>query len=350
MLMTIPESIDNEEALEQFLASPYPETVEMMRDLEGDIMILGGGGKMGPSLAQLAFTACCEARVNKKIFSVDLFPDEEVRKKIRTSGIETIRCDLLNIDEVRTLPKVKNIIFMAGRKFGEIGSETLTWMINVIVPSNVMSTFKDSNIVAFSTGCVYALVAPESGGSVETDLPAPLGEYANSCLGRERIFQYYSEKFKIPILLFRLNYAIDCRYGVLVDIAQRVYNGRPVDLSVNAVNFVWQGDANNRALLCLKHTSIPPAILNVTGGETLSVESIAKKFAQLFGVEVKFTGHKAGKSYLSNANQSIKLFGPPRISSQTMIRWIADWIKRGGKSLGKPTHFEVTDGQFLSQS
>lgn len=340
-------TFSSEEELDNFLSEPYPLTIEMMKRLEGDIIILGAGGKMGPTLANLALLACKAADVKKRIIAVDLFPDNLIKGKLEKHGIETIKCDLLNYEEVAKLPKVKNVIYMAGRKFGEKGSETLTWMINVIASNNVASAFKGSNIVAFSTGCVYSLMSAKSQGSLETDFPLPVGEYANSCLGRERIFQFYSERYKTKLLILRLNYAVELRYGVLVDIAQNVYNKRPVDISVVAFNFIWQGDANNRALLCLEKTSSPPEILNITGSKIYSTKETALEFGKLFDVKVEFVGENQDKAYLSNAEKSIRLFGEPKIQYQQIIRWIADWIKGGGANLGKPTHFTVTDGQFL---
>ena len=347
--MKIPNYFSSEDELDDFLATPYPELIQMMKRLDGAIMLLGAGGKIGPSLALAAVNACKEAGVKKEIIAVDLHFAQTQQQKIESAGIKTLFCDLLNPVEIKSLPKTKNIIFMAGRKFGEMGSETLTWLINVIVPNNVALAFKESNMITFSTGCVYALESPSSGGSKETDAPAPVGEYANSCLGRERVFEYYSDRYKTKVLLFRLNYAVEMRYGVLVDIAQQVYAQQPVDISVNATNVIWQGDAINRALLCLEHTASPAAKLNVTGREIVSIHEIATAFAKRFKVPVKFTGIDSGKSYLSNASRSIELFGEPRISMQQMIDWIADWIQRGGEMLGKPTHYQVTDGQFLDK-
>lgn len=341
-----PETIQSEAELNRLLATPYPELIEMMQRLDGDLMILGAGGKMGPSLAHLARRACREAGVSKRVIGVSNEYDANDRKSLEQDGVETVVADLIDPAQIERLPRVDNIIYMVGRKFGTEGTQGLTWLINVVVPANVARTFKDSRLVAFSTGCVYALTSPESGGSMETDPPAPVGEYSNSCLGRERAFEYYSRQNGTPVLLFRLNYSIDLRYGVLVDIGRNVYEGRPVDISVNAVNVIWQGDANNRALLCLEHTTSPPTPLNVTGPETLAVESVAREFSDLFGKDVRFTGTDLGKVYLSNTRRSIELFGPPNINAETMIRWVADWIQRGGRLLGKPTLFQVTDGKF----
>jgi nucleoside-diphosphate-sugar epimerase len=338
-----PETIRTEDELEAFLATPYPQTIEMMRRIGGDIIILGAGGKMGVSLANLAINACRLAGIKKRIIGVDV----AIPEKLKRLGMEVIKCDLLDPSQVNRLPLADNVIFMAGRKFGVKGSEELTWMINVIVPYNVGCRFAGSRIVAFSTGCVYPLVSADSGGCRETDPPDPVGEYASSCLGRERVFEYFSRHKSAPLLLFRLNYSIDLRYGVLLDIARKVFMGKPVDLSVSYTNCIWQGDAINRALLCLEHAAVPPAVLNVTGVEMLSVRDLAGKFAGLFGKKAQFCGKDSGKAYLSNASHSAELFGTPRVSAEQMVKWSADWIKNGGPTLDKPTHFQVTDGHFL---
>jgi len=348
-MQNIPETIRNEEELEAFLATPYAATADMMKRLDGDIMVLGAGGKMGPSLTRLAKQACRDAGVDKRVIGVSDVFDEEVRKGLDSDGIETIVCDLIDPAAVEKLPRAKNIVFMAGRKFGDEGTEALTWVVNVVVPANVGRAFRDSRITAFSTGCVYRLESPESGGSVETDQPDPVGEYANSCLGRERSFEYCSRQFDTPVLLFRLNYSIDLRYGVLVDIAQAVHQERPVDITVNAVNVIWQGDAINRALLSLELASVPAFPLNVTGPETLVVKAVAREFGRLLGKDVKLAGTDSGKAYLNNARRSTDIFGPPRVPAATMVRWVADWIRSGNRLLGKPTLFQVTDGEYLAK-
>lgn len=337
-----------EAELDALLSAPDPATIRLMDRIDGDVMILGAGGKMGPTLALLAVNAIRAAGAKRRVIAVSRFSDAAQRAKLESGGVETVACDLLDPDAVNALPKAPNVVFMAGRKFGDKGSEPATWMNNVIVPGNVARAFPASRIVVFSTGCVYPLVAPSTGGSRETDPPAPIGEYANSCLGRERIFEFASEKQKTRVLLYRLNYAVDLRYGVLHDIARRVHDRKPVDLGVNAVNFIWQGDANNRALLCLDQAVSPAAVLNITGPETIDVKTLAERFAARFGVDVRFTGENPHtRAYLSNASRSVELFGAPRVAADTLIEWQADWIARGGPSLGKPTHFQVTDGQFL---
>jgi len=347
--MDISDRIDSVKELDEALAQPYPELVEMMSRLDGDIMILGVGGKMGPSLAHLAVNACREAGISKRIIGVSRFSDKKQQERLDSLGVETIACDLLDLEAVNDLPKVKNILYMAGRKFGEAGSESLTWMMNVVVPSHVGSVFSDSRIVIFSTGCVYGMVASNSTGSLETDTVRPDGEYANSCLGRERVFEYFSRLNGTLMLQYRLNYAIDLRYGVLVDIAQTVRDGKPLDLSVETVNIIWQGDANNRALLCLEHTHTPPAVLNITGSEVLYVRDLAQRFAEIFNVEAKFIGSDIGKTFLSDAGRSTDLFGEPKASVDQMVKWVAEWLKMGGEVLGKPTLFQITDGDFLKK-
>jgi nucleoside-diphosphate-sugar epimerase len=339
--------VSSEQQLDEVLARPYPETVEMMRRLDGDIIILGVGGKMGPTLARMAANACREAGVSSRVIGVARFSEPGVRESLAAADVEPIACDLLEPAAVARLPRAENVIFMAGRKFGSVGSEALTWMMNVVVPENVARVFRDSRIVAFSTGCVYPLVGAATGGSSEADAPAPVGEYANSCLGRERVFEHYAENHGTRVLLFRLNYAIDLRYGVLTDIAYKVMRGEPVDLGVSYANVIWQGDANNRALLSLEHAASPAMTLNVTGHEMISVRDVAEKFGHIFGKPVQFTGSDSGRAYLSDAKKSIELFGPPRVTLDEMIEGVASWLARGGRLLGKPTHFSVTDGQFL---
>jgi nucleoside-diphosphate-sugar epimerase len=346
-MFDIPDRITSEAQLDAFLTEPYPELVDVMRRIEGDILILGAGGKMGPSLAHLAVNACRQAGVKKRIIAVSRFSDRAQQKRLAGVGVDTVACDLLNVETIETLPQTENVIFMVGRKFGAAGSEWCTWMTNVVIPAYVARAYRDAKIVVFSTGCIYPFVPAPSGGSRETDPPAPVGEYCYSCLGRERVFQHYSNENDTRVLLMRLNYAVALRYGVLLDIAQDVKMGLPVDVAVPVLNCIWQGDANNRALLCLEHTRTPPAILNVTGPEILSVEEIARRFAEAFGCEARFTGTNSGRAYLSDPRKSMDLFGPPRVDADTMIEWVAEWVQQGGRTLDKPTLFHVTDGQFL---
>lgn len=347
MAYEIPSRIESESHLEEVLAQPYDETVDLMRRLTGDIAILGVAGKMGPSLAHLARRATDAAGVKRRIIGVARFSNPGQREFLESVGVETVACDLSDAAAVGRLPDAGNVIYMAGRKFGDVGSEPLTWIMNVVAPANVAARFAGSRIVAFSTGCVYPLVGRASGGCAEDVPPAPVGEYANSCLGRERIFEHFARTAATPVLQYRLNYAIDMRYGVLADVAERVWRGEPVDLTVSWANVIWQGDANNRAILCLEHAATPAAALNITGPETLCIADIAREFGRRFGKEVRFTGADADRQYLSNASRSVELFGPPRVTPGVLIDWTSDWFLNVGKLHGKPTHFTVTDGQFL---
>ncbi len=341
------EKFNNEQELENFLSVPNAELIDMMKRLDGDIMILGIAGKMGVTMGKLAVNAIREANVDKKVYGVARFSDAEARKKLEDAGIQTIVCDLLDREAVAKLPKIKNIIFMAGRKFGTDGSEDLTWMMNTVVPSNVIENFKDSRITAFSTGCVYPLVNLKDGGCTEKDRPGPIGEYSQSCLGRERVFEYGAKAYGIKTLLYRLNYAIDLRYGVLHDIAQAVWKGEEVNNTVGYFNVIWQGDANHIALRSLELADSPAAILNVTGPEILSVETVAKEFGRLFGKEVRFKCPETTTDcFLSDASVMTDIFGNPSIPVARMIKWQAAWIADGGKTLNKPTHYEVNTGKF----
>ena len=344
--MNYPDRIRNVEELENLLAVPPADLIEMMKRLDGDIMILGIAGKMGVTMGRLAVNAIREAGVKKKVIGVARFSKPEDREKLESWGIETIVCNLLDQDAVKKLPQVKNVVFMAGRKFGTDGSEAQTWAMNVLAPAYCAEHFKDSRITAFSTGCVYPLVGIETCGSTEEDRPAPVGEYSQSCLGRERIFQYYSDVLGTKVLLFRLNYSIDLRYGVLHDIARNIWEGKPVDNTVGYFNVIWQGDANANALRSLELAASPAAVLNVTGPETGSVEKTALLLGKLMGKEVTFKGTPGNSCYLNNSAKMCSRFGYPRVSLDRMIRWQADWILNGGVSIGKPTHFEVNNGKF----
>ena len=340
------DTINTEEQLEEILSRPDDIIIELFSRLKGDLMFLGVGGKIGPSLARMAKRACERAGVRKKIIGVSLFESEEHQKKIENSGIETINGDLLNVDFIRSLPVPENVIFLAGMKFGSSEKLSLTWAVNSYLPALVAEHFKQSRIVAFSTGCVYPLVPVESGGSKETDAPCPVGEYAQSCLGRERMFEFGSIKYNTPVSLIRLNYSVELRYGVLTDIALKVKNNQPVDLDMGYFNVIWQGDVNEFVLRSIEHAESPAKIINVTGPEILSVREVAGKFGKLFDVEVLFSGKEADTALLSNSNLVYRIMGQPKIPVTRVIQWIANWIKKGGRMLGKPTHFEVRDGKY----
>jgi nucleoside-diphosphate-sugar epimerase len=336
----------NEEQLEEYLSRPTPETVEVFRNLDGDIIFLGIAGKIGPSLAQMAKRACDEAGVKKRIIGVSRFSNLEEKEFIESYGIETIQGDLLDNDFISGLPRVKNVFFLTGMKFGSLDNLSMTWAVNAYVPAMVAEHYKNSRIVAFSTGCVYPLVSIGSGGSLESDMPEPTGEYAQSCLGRERMFEFGSKKYNTPVALIRLNYAVELRYGVLVDIAQKVKNNLPVDLAMGYFNAIWQGDANNYVLRSLLQTESPAKILNIAGEETISVKEVAQKFGELFNTQINFVGKEADTALLSNSNLVFDLYGKPTVSTDEIIQWIANWLMEDKKLLGKPTHFEVRDGKY----
>jgi nucleoside-diphosphate-sugar epimerase len=346
MMNDFSEKIMNEEQLEELLSRPSAEAVELFGKLNGDLIFLGIAGKIGPSLAHMAKRACDEAGVKKRIIGVSRFRDEAEKKQIESFGIETIAGDLLDQDFIAGLPKVKNVFFLAGMKFGSMENLSMTWAVNTYMPALVADHFRDSRIVAFSTGCVYPLVPVKSGGSVETDIPLPVGEYAQSCLGRERMFEFGSKKNGTPVALIRLNYAVELRYGVLVDIATKVKNGLPVDLSMGYFNVIWQGDANDVVLRAIGQADSPAFILNITGPETLSVRETAREFGKLFGVEPKLVGKEAETALLSNSKLAYSLCGEPKMPVGTVIRWIAEWMKDEKRLFGKPTHFEVRDGKY----
>ena len=341
-----PEKIPNTEQLDEILSTPTPEIIKLFSRLDGDIMFLGISGKIGPTLARMTTRACREAGVRKKIIGVSLFESEEQRKGIECFGIETIHGDLLNTDFIKSLPTPKNVIFLAGMKFGSEENLSLTWAVNSYLPALVAERFRKSRIVAFSTGCVYPLVPVQSGGSLETDKPAPLGEYAQSCLGRERMFEYGSMQNKTPVSLIRLNYAVEMRYGVLVDIALKVKNNIPVDLSMGFFNVIWQGDANAMILRALEHCESPAKIINITGPETASVRQVAQLFGEYLNTKPKFEKQEAETALLSNAQLSYNLFGHPKVPLDQIIHWIADWINNEKELLGKPTHYEVRNGKY----
>ncbi len=341
-----PDKIKNEAELEELLSRPSAETVELFKKLDGDILFMGIAGKIGPSLAHMAKRACLEAGIKKRIIGVSRFSNPAEKDLIESWGIDTIQGDLLDRKYLESLPKVKNVFFLAGMKFGSEENLSLTWAMNSFLPALVAEYFKDSRIVAYSTGCVYPLVPVDSGGSKEINKPEPVGEYAQSCLGRERMFEYGSRKYNTPVALIRLNYAVEPRYGVLVDIATKVKNNQPVDLTMGHFNAIWQGDANNMVLRSMEHAASPAWIVNIAGPETLRVRDVALEFGKIFNKEVQFTGNEAETALLSNAEQAFRFFGKPKVAVQKVMEWTARWMEEDKKLLGKPTHFEVRDGKY----
>ncbi len=339
-------TINTVEELENLLATPTERLLNDMKEIHGNIMILGAGGKMGPSLARLARRALDELGKSNEVIAVSRFSNKTMRDELDQHGIKTIAADLLNEEDLRKLPLAENVIYMAGQKFGTMGNEHFTWAMNAWLPGMVATRYKNAGIVVFSTGNVYPFMPFGSGGAKETDEPGPVGEYAQSCLGRERIFEYFSYKNHTPVFIYRLNYAIDLRYGVLYEIGKAVYEGRPIDLATGYVNVIWQGDANEYALRALRHCASPPEIMNITGTETLEVQKLAERFGIIYGKEPVFENTPEPTALLSNASKMTETFGQPSVSLEQMIFWVAEWIRAGGASLGKPTHFQERKGKF----
>jgi nucleoside-diphosphate-sugar epimerase len=341
----LPTAIEDEAHLEETLARPSPADVAFARDLHGDVLVLGAGGKMGPSMARRIRRAAEAAGVRPRVMAASRFSEPGLAASLEKDGIEAIPCDLLDPAQVARLPFAANVLFLAGRKFGSADRPDLTWAHNTIVPMDVARRFEGARIVAFSTGNVYPLVPPSSPGATEQDAPDPVGEYAQSCLGRERVFEYFSRERGTPCLLFRLFYAVDLRYGTIVDIARHVLAGEPVDLRVGRVNAIWQGDANSYALRSLALCASPARPLVVTG-PAVSVRDVALRFAERFGVAASFTGEPGPLALLGDPAQCVAALGPPEVSLDRLVDWTAGWVARGGRSLGKPTKFERTDGRF----
>jgi dTDP-4-dehydrorhamnose reductase len=327
-------NIRDETHLDELLSEPDPGVIATLGRVEGDLVVLGVAGKMGPTLARMARRASDAAGVRRRIYGVARFSRPEL------AGW------LLDPDAVAGLPEAPNVVAMLGQKFGTTGQAELTWAINCLPPAWIGRKYRASRIVAFSTGNVYPLTPITGTGSRESDPPGPIGEYAMSALCRERIYEYVSNCFHIPMVLIRLNYATEMRYGVPVDLARKVCEGQPIDLAMGAFNTIWQGDANAQALRAFEQVAVPPRVLNITGPEVLMVRAVAERLGQLMNRSVTLTGTEAPDALLSDASLAAKLFGPPRVSTDQLLRWVADWVARGGTSLGKPTHFEVRDGAF----
>lgn len=339
-------TIENEQQLEDILSRPSEADARAMAALDGDLLILGVAGKMGPSLAHLARRAADAAGVKKRIIGVARFSTPAAERQLNEWGIETIKADLLEPGVLAKLPDAANVIHMAARKFGSTGDEGLTWAMNTFLPGLVAERYRESRIVTFSTGNVYPLTPVLFGGPTEAHPTGPVGEYAQSALGRERMFQHFSKVHGTKVAILRLNYAVEMRYGVLLDIGTKIWNRCPVDLGMGHANVIWQGDANSITLRSFAHCAAPPFVLNMTGPETVAVRWVARKFGERFGFEPVLEGAESETALLSNASLCQKLFGYPQVSVEQMIDWLAAWIEGGGGTLNKPTHFETRDGKF----
>lgn len=338
----LPDTIADEEALEELLSTPPQWLVDTFRSLDGDIIVLGVGGKVGPTLARMAKRAAPE----KRVIGVARFSDQDVKARLESWGVETIACDLLDREAVANLPKVKNVIYMAGKKFGTDEEPSFAWAMNAHVPGIVAEEFKESRIVVFSTLCVYPFASINSGGWSEEVQPKPLGDYANSCVGRERIFRHFSNKYKTEGRLIRLNYAIDMRYGVLYDIASWVRDGTPIPISTGFASVIWQGDSTAQILGSLAHCTSPATPLNVGGPEHMSVRMAAMEFGRRLGKTPIFEGEEAGDGWLNNTLEAQRLFGYPTVPLAKMLDWVSDWVSRDMPVHNKPTCYEVRDGYF----
>lgn len=342
--LALPDRFEDEAALDDYLATPSRALVGDLARVDGDLLILGAGGKMGPTLARLARNAMPPER---RVIAVARFTEPGLREGLQAHGIETIACDLLDRDAVARLPQCANVVFMAGRKFGADDDMPLTWAMNVQVPAVVADAFRRSRIVAFSTACVYPFVPVTGQGAAEDERSlTPPGEYANSCVGRERMFEHGSRLHGTPGRLLRLSYAIDLRYGVLADVALKVWRGEPVDVTMGHVNVIWQGDANAQALRCLAAATVPTSPINVSGPETTSIRWLAGEFARRFGKPAAITGAEAPTAWLVNTGQAEHLFGYPHVPLPRLVGWVADWIAREQRLLGKPTRFESRNGRY----
>jgi len=334
------------EATYKNLLQPSDDLVADIAKTEGDIITLGVGGKMGPGLARVAKQAVDKAGIRKKIIGVARFSEAGLQQQLNEEGIETISADLLDDDQLHALPEVKNVLYLAGTKFGTSGNESFTWAMNTYLPGRVAQKFKNSRIVAFSTGNVYPLVPVVGGGATEDLSPEPIGEYAQSCLGRERIFQYFALKNNTPVLIYRLNYANDVTYGVLLEIAKSVKENKPIDLAMGTASVIWQGDANEIALRALNHCTVPAKILNVTGPEIVSFRWLGEQFGKMLKMTPEFINDEQPTSFLSNAAESFRLFGYPKVTLKQMMEVVLEWLNEGGKTLNKPTHYQERKGKY----
>ena len=338
---------ESEPELDELLSEPRDATVDALRRCPGDVIVLGAGGKMGPTLARMAARAArsADGAAPRRIIAISRFSSPAARASLESAGVQTIAADLLDPDAVKRLPHAPNVVFMAGQKFGTTDAPSRTWMMNVVVPAYCAEHYRDARIVAFSTGNVYPLTPVLGGGASESTIPQPIGEYAASCLGRERVFEH-AASLGARVGILRLNYAIDLRYGVLADLATRIASGTPIPLAMGYVNVIWQGDANRAALEMLPHCDSTPFVLNVTGADTLSVRTLATELGNRLGRMPAFEGTEARDALLSDTARFRSMFGEPEVTLERMLDLVADWVRHGRPMLNKPTHFETRDGAF----
>jgi len=343
---TLPELITDETKLNSVLTTPTAALREFIPQVKSPLVILGAGGKMGPTLAVMAKHAADLTGHALEVIAVSRYSNDAARQWLENKGVQTLTADLVKFSAWDKLPDSENIVYLVGHKFGTEDNPSLTWAMNTLVPAAASERYSQAKIVALSTGCVYPMVPIENGGATESTPPKPIGEYANACLARERLFEFHANQNGTAMSLIRLNYAIDLRYGVLHDIALKIWNRKPVDLAMGHFNCIWQGDANERILRSLGLCTNPPNVLNLTSPETLAVREVAQKLGKLMDRKVHFSGNEAETAWLSNSSQAIERLGPLDTSLNTMIRWTANWTVNEGRSLGKPTHFEVRDGKY----
>lgn len=341
-----PKRFASERELDEFLSRPSPQLLEEIHELAGGVLILGIGGKMGHTLGRMAKRALAEAGLRAPVIGASRFSDPAVARALENDGIETVTCDLTDRFAVDRLPDLPNVVFMAGRKFGSNGNEPLTWAVNAYAPGLVAARFAKSRILVFSTGNVYPFVPVASGGACESERPAPVGEYAQSCLGRERVFEHFSSALRAATVIARLNYAVELRYGVLVDIALAIWEGQPVDVSMSHVNVIWQGDACDMMLRAFPLAAAPAEVVNVTGPEVLSVRHAAERLSERLDRPLRLVGLESETALLANAGKAVDRLGRPAVDVDQMLDWIAEWVQLGGRTLGKPTHFAERGGQF----
>ncbi|TMQ35696.1 MAG: NAD(P)-dependent oxidoreductase [Planctomycetota bacterium] len=346
MIAALPDRIRSQDELDELLTRPQPELITFIRNLPGPLLILGAGGKMGPTLAVLAKRAAEQAGQALEVLAASRFSDDDARRWLETRGVRTLSLNLLDRDAVARLPDASQVVYLVGQKFGTMQNPGQTWAVNTLIPAYIAERYQNVPIVALSTGNVYPLVAAPAPGSVETDALTPLGEYANAAVARERIFEFFAHAYGTPLVLLRLNYAVELRYGVLLDIARKVHAGEPVDVTMGYFNCIWQGDANDMILRALGLAQNPPLALNLTGSGVLSVRDLAMQFGELLGRTPHTVGQEADTALLSNAAKACALLGVPPTPVHQVLRWTTEWVKQGGRTLNKPTHFETRDGNF----